>query len=118
MNDDVADALETNRDTWVALQEHGVVPGSELGVDAFFFADTEASAESVAAGLRHLGWVVAVSTSRRGLLRRRTLWAVEASRSIGGVSLDVLDEMVTSLEALAEQHGAEFDGWGAQAPGA
>jgi hypothetical protein len=117
MSDDVADQLQMNRQTWEALQEQGVVPGSELAVDAFFFADLEETAGQLAAGLRGLGWTVETAASRQGLLRRRTLWSLQAHRVLGDISLQVLDDMVTSLDAEAARYGAEFDGWGAEAPG-
>lgn len=117
MSDDATDQLHMNRQTWEALQAQGVVPGSGLGVDAFFFADREEAAGQLAAGLQDLGWAVETAASRHGLLRRRTLWSLQAHRVFTDISLQVLDNMVTSLEAEGARHGAEFDGWGAEAPG-
>lgn len=47
-------------------------------------------------------------------MNRQTWSALRASRTLPGVELDVLDEMVERLDALAQTHGAEFDGWGAE----
>jgi len=117
MDDDAAEQLEMDRQTWAALREQGVVPGSDLGVDAFFFAPAQAAAEQLAADLESLGWTVAVSSPRQGLLKRRSLWALQASRVFRDIHLQTLDEMVTSLQVEAARHGAEFDGWGAEVPG-
>jgi hypothetical protein len=105
-----------NRETWSALQGAGVAAGEHLQVDVFFFAPSEASAQGLQSDLAAGGWTAAVTASKSGLLRRRTVWSVAASRTLSGVDLDVLDDMVERLDALAQEHGAEFDGWGAEVP--
>ncbi len=106
-----------NRKTWTALQDHGVSAGDPLTVDAFFFAPEETSSVSLAADLRTDGWNAEAHAQKEGLLRRRTTWSVQATRRIASVGLPALDGMVEILVRRAHEHGAEFDGWGAEAPG-
>lgn len=117
MDDDQVSQRELNRQTWRGLQEHGVVAGQELAVDAFFFAPDERSARALVADLRGSGWTATARSHRHGVLRRRTTWAVEATRALPAVDLPALDAMVDLLARHADEHGAEFDGWGAEAPG-
>ncbi len=117
MSDDVEHEQALNRGTWTALQDRGVSAGDPLTVDAFFFAPDEPSSVSLAADLRSDGWKAAVHAQKEGLLRRRTTWAVQASKQIAAVDLPALDRMVEVLMRRAHGHGAEFDGWGAEAPG-
>jgi hypothetical protein len=109
-----SDQHALNRQTWDALQAHGVEPGSSLDVEAFFFSPTEQRAAGLAEALRAIGWRARTSSTTRGLLRRRVEWSVEGARQIDAVDLDSLDAMVDALDALAAGHGSEFDGWGTE----
>ncbi len=113
MSDDVEQQQALNRGTWAALQYAGVSPGDPLTVDAFFFAPDEASSVSLAADLRTDGWKAGVHSQKEGLLRRRTTWSVQATGRIASVDLPKLDGMVEVPMRRADEHGAEFDGWGA-----
>lgn len=104
-----------NRQTWQALRDEGVSQGQALDVDAFFFADSQASADAVAGDLTAEGWTkVSVDSSKVGLLRRKLVWSVSASRSLPAAGPAAFDDMVDRLEAIASRHDAEFDGWGAE----
>lgn len=117
MNGDVEQQQAMNRRTWAALRDAGVSPGDPLTLDAFFFAPDERSSASLAADLRSDGWVVETSSQQAGVLRRRRIWSVRATRQVTSVDLPDLDSMVEVLVRRADEHGAEFDGWGAEAPG-
>jgi regulator of RNase E activity RraB len=116
MGDGLEDQLQKNRETWSQLNELGVRPGDALSVDAFFFAPHEEAAKQLAEALAAAGWESQVSSSKTGLLRRKVSWDVQASKLVAGVDLDRLDALVTELEAVAEQHDSEFDGWGTELP--
>jgi hypothetical protein len=105
-----------NRQTWSARRSAGVGDGEPMEVETFFFAPSEASAQGLRADLAADGWATRVTTAKSGLLRRRTVWSVAASRALSGVDLAVLDDMVDRLDALADKHSAEFDGWGTEIP--
>jgi hypothetical protein len=116
MTDDLTRQLEMNRETWAALRDAGVAEGQTLGVDAFFFTPDEASATALASDLASLGWRADVHASKQGLLKKRTVWSVQGSRGLAATGVNVFDRMVEELDGLAQRHGAEFDGWGAEAP--
>ncbi len=116
MTDDLTRQLEMNRETWAALRDADVAAGQTLGVDAFFFAPDEASATALASDLASLGWRTDLHASTQGLLKKRTLWSVQGSRVTTATGVAVFDRMVGELDGLAQRHGAEFDGWGAEAP--
>lgn len=117
MSDDVEHQQALNRGTWAALQDAGVNPGDPLTIDAFFFAPDEASSVALSTDLQRDGWDAETRSQKAGLLRRRTSWSVEATRRIASVDLPELDGMVEVLVRRAREHRAEFDGWGAEAPG-
>jgi hypothetical protein len=116
MADNRARQREMNRETWAALQDAGVRDGQTLEVDAFFVARDEPSADALAGDLAASGWRPNVSVSKQGLLKRRTSWAVEGSKAVSATTVKVFDHMVEELDGLAQRHGAEFDGWGAEVP--
>ena len=117
MSDDVEQQRALNRGTWAALQDAGVSPGDPLTVDAFFFAPDQTSSGALSADLESDGWDAETRSQKAGLLRRRSTWSVQATRLIASVDLPELDAMVEVLVRRADEHGAEFDGWGAEAPG-
>lgn len=117
MRDDVEEQQALNRGTWTALQEHGVSAGDPLTVDAFFSCPNEGASVALAADLDSDGWEADADSRKEGFLRRRTTWSVRATRRFPAVDLPVLDGMVEVLVRLAAEHEAEFDGWGAEAPG-
>lgn len=117
MSDDVEHQQALNRGTWAALQDAGVSPGDPLTIDAFFFAPDGTSSVALSADLQRDGWEAETRSQKAGLLRRRTTWSVHATRRLTSVDLPELDGMVEVLVRRAEERGAEFDGWGAEAPG-
>lgn len=109
------DQLAMNRETLQALRDNGVADGQSLDVDAFFFAPDQAASSALVAALTADGWRAQADAERRGLVRKRTVWSVQATRPVPADG-DALDAMVTRLSALADEHAAEFDGWGAEVP--
>ena len=113
MTDALDKQLQMNRETAHALRDSGVQDGQALEVDALFFAADEASASALAGHLTAEGWRARTDSQRRGVLKKRTVWSVQGTRSVAAGD-DAFDAMVTQLDALAEAHGADFDGWGAE----
>lgn len=116
MGDGLDHQLKMNQSTWSKLTELGVRPGDALSIDAFFVAAREESAGLLATALTDSGWESEASSSRAGFLRRRTVWNVQASKRVSDVDLSTLDALVKELDALADEHQAEFDGWGTELP--
>jgi hypothetical protein len=114
MADNAERQREINRETWAALQDAGAAVGQTLEVDAFFFAGDEPSAGALAGDLTSSGWRVDVQSSKRGVIKKRTLWAVQGTKPVSATDVGVFDQMVDDLDGLAQRHGAEFDGWGAE----
>ncbi len=108
--------LQMNRQTWAQLNDLGVRPGDSCAVDGFFFAPDEAAAVQLGRDLTSAGWECQISASRRGRLRKRTTWQVQASGTVSSVDLAVLDALVVEFDAAAARNGAIFDGWGAEVP--
>lgn len=113
---DLDKQLQMNRETLQALRGNGVRDGQSVEVDALFFAANETSAAAPVADLTGDGWRARSHSEKRGLLRKRTVRSVQGSRSVTADG-DALDAMVERLDALANKHSAEFDGWGAEVPG-
>jgi hypothetical protein len=106
-----------NRQSWPALQEHGVTEDTELRLDFFFVAPGEQQARALAELLqRETDYGVRVGSSSGGFMKKKE-WIVTGSTQGTKVSQDILDQWVTWMVAAGAQAGCEFDGWGAQAPG-
>ncbi len=106
-----------NLEIWHQLQRHGVTPGTPLTPDVNFWARSGAEAEDLAVHLRDgFGYHVRVEVVKRGFLRRRHLWAVEASTPPMTLNPDAIDAWTDRMVEVAAQHGAEFDGWGTEIP--
>jgi regulator of ribonuclease activity B len=103
-----------NRQTWAALQEHGVDASSEIRLDFFYVAPGQPEAEDLGAFLRTAtDYQVDVDFIERGV-RRRKLWSVTGSTQPTSVSPEILDQWVRWMVAAGAEHGGcEFDGWGA-----
>lgn len=115
MTDGLNEQLRMNSETLAKLKDSGVSDGQLLEVEAFFFAVDEASASSLVAALEAHGWRACADRARRGLLKKKVTWSVQATKALLAEA-DALDGMVQQLDALAEKHGADFDGWGAEVP--
>ena len=112
----LATQLAMNRQTWPALQGHGVTEEPELRLDFFYVAPSEQSASALAAFIQEeTDYEVRVTSSGGGLLRKKD-WSVSGSTQPTQVSQDVLDEWVSWMVAAGFEHDCEFDGWGAEAP--
>ena len=109
--------LAMNRQSWQALQEHGVTDESELRLDFFYVAPGEKQADALCAFLRaETDYDVRVGSSAGGLLKRKS-WTVNGTTQKTPVSLDILDAWVEWMVAAGVEHGGcEFDGWGAETP--
>lgn len=105
MTEDLDRQLQMSRETVQALRDSGVQDGQPLEVDAFFFAADEASSSALAAALTADGWRAYTDAQKRGVLKKRTVWSVQGTKSVA-VRDDVFDAMVKWLDALAEMHSA------------
>src|SRR4051812_22965574 len=106
-----------NRQTWQALQDHGVTEDSKLRLDFFYVAPGEEEANALAQFIREeTDYDVRVSSSGGGFLKKKA-WAVNGTTQDTEVSLDILDDWVRWMVAAGEAHGGcDFDGWGAEVP--
>src|SRR5688572_26562906 len=94
-----------NRQTWKALQEHGVSEGTRLRLEFFYVSPSQESADDLA-----------------GFLRRETQYDVRARADMVtgwtdpiSASLEALDSWVEWMVKAGDAHGrCEFDGWGAK----
>ena len=104
--------------TWEALLEHGLVPGGALTVDSFFDAGGEAPAGALAQALREAGSTASAESyqERAGLFRKRTVWSVQSSAVLPAASLEAVIDHSERMIRIAAEHGAQYDGWGAQIP--
>ena len=114
----LTEAREHDALTWTALLDNGMVEGSPLEVDTFFYADDEPAARSLGSALTGVGASVAVEPhqERAGLFRKRTIWSVQSTTAIAAASLPALLEHSDRMIRLAAASGADYDGWGAQVP--
>jgi hypothetical protein len=105
--DILARQLAMNRQTWVALQAHGVTEDTELRLDFSYVAPAHEQAEELAR-----------------FLHQETDYEVRADGdSVSGstqattVSPEVLDQWVEWMVYAGAEHGrCEFDGWGTAVP--
>jgi Regulator of ribonuclease activity B len=108
--DILAKQLSMNRQTWSALQEHGVTTGSRLRLDFSYNAANREGAESLCALLRgQTDYEVSVE-STGSFLRRK--WRVEGRTQETAVSPEVLDQWVAWMVTAGKERSCDFDGWG------
>ena len=109
--------LAMNRQTWQALQDHGVTESSRVRLDFFYVALGEQQANALARFLQdETDYEVAVASQGGGLLKKKA-WAVNGSTQETEVSLSILDRWVEWMVTAGEENGGcEFDGWGAAIP--
>jgi len=102
--------LTMNRQTWAALQKHGVTEDSQLRLDFSYNARSHEAADKLCALLREqTDYEVQVESD--GSLLRRT-WRVEGKTQKTAVSPAILDQWVTWMVSAGKEHSCEFDGWG------
>jgi hypothetical protein len=106
--------LAMNRQTWQALQDHGVTGESRRRLDFFYIAPGEKEANALAEFLKaETDYEVAVSSSGGGFLKK-TAWGVNGTTQETELSLAILDQWVRWMVAAGNENGGcEFDGWGA-----
>jgi hypothetical protein len=110
-NDEIlAKQLAMNRETWVALQRHGVNEESRLRLDFSYNARDRESADKLCALLREeTDYEVKVESSG-SFLRRK--WRVEGTTQETLVSPAILDQWVTWMVTAGKERTCDFDGWG------
>jgi hypothetical protein len=109
--------LAMNRQTWQALQSHGVTEQSTLRLDFFYIAPGEQQAQALGRFLQDETDYDVVVTSQGGGLLKKKAWVVNGTTQETQVSLAILDQWVEWMVAAGETNGrCEFDGWGAQVP--
>ncbi len=102
--------LTMNRQTWAALQKHGVTPDSQLRLDFSYNAPTREAADKLCALLRAQTDYEVTVESARSFLRRK--WQIEGKTQNMAVSPEVLDQWVTQMVSAGKEHSCDFDGWG------
>lgn len=113
----MADHKALNRKQGAAFLDLGVRPGATLDVETFTIAPDRGAAEGFGRELAERGWRVAIAPPQpEQLARGDATWLVQADRRFPQVRLEQLDAMCEDLEAVAERHGCEFDGWCAPLP--
>lgn len=113
----LAQHLAMNRQSWAALQQHGVTEESELRLDFFYAAADEEAASRLAQFLEaETDYEVMPRSSGGGFLRKQK-WTISGTTQPTKVSSAILDQWVEWMVAAGFQFGCEFDGWGAESPG-
>jgi len=108
--DILARQVAMNRQTWAALQKHGVTTESALRLDFSYNAASREAAENLCALLRgQTDYEVNVETSG-SFLRRK--WGVEGRTKETAVSPEVLDQWVKWMVTAGKERSCDFDGWG------
>jgi len=102
--------LTMNRQTWAALQKHGVTQDSHLRLDFSYNAPTHDAADKLCALLRAQTDYEVTVESARSFLRRK--WRIEGKTQNMAVSPEVLDQWVTRMVSAGKEHSCDFDGWG------
>ena len=106
----LARQLVMNRETWAALQRHGLTEQSNVRLDFTYRAPTKEAARSLEALLRDQT-DYSVSVESQGMLFRKT-WAVGGATRETAISPEILDEWVTWMVTAGKEAGCDFDGWG------
>jgi hypothetical protein len=106
----LAKQLAMNRQTWAALQQHGVTEESRLRLDFSYNASSREAAEKLRFLLQEeTDYEVRVESSSSFLHRS---WRVEGTTQETAVSPAILDQWVTGTVAAGKERSCDFDGWG------
>jgi hypothetical protein len=106
----LAKQLAMNRQTWAALQKHGITAESMLRLDFSYNARSRDAAENLCALLRdQTDYEINVESSG-SFLRRK--WRVEGRTQQTAVSPEILDQWVTWMVTAGKGRSCDFDGWG------
>jgi hypothetical protein len=108
----LAKQLVMNKETWTALQSHGVTASTPLRLDFAFAAPNRAKAEALRALLVDQTDYGVEVQSAGALFRRR--WSVTGSTKPTAISAEILAQWVTWMVTAGIQEDCDFDGWGAE----
>jgi regulator of ribonuclease activity B len=108
--DTLADQLTMNRQTWAALQQHGVTEQSELRLDFSYNAPSRDDANGLRALLQEQTDYDVRVESGGSFLRRK--WRVEGTTQKTAISPAILDQWVTWMVTAGKEPSCDFDGWG------
>src|ERR1700722_3252200 len=106
----LAKQLAMNRQTWAALQKHGVTAESTLRLDFSYNSVSRDAAESLCALIREQT-NYEVNVESNGSFLRRTC-RVEGRSQETAVSPEILDQWVTWMVKAGKECSCDFDGWG------
>jgi hypothetical protein len=106
----LAKQLTMNRQTWAALQKHGVTEERQLRLDFSFKAPNREAAARLCELLQEQTDYEVKVESDGSLLRRK--WRVEGRTQNTAVSPAILDQWVTWMVSAGKKHSCDFDGWG------
>jgi len=109
-NDLLGRQLQMNRQTWAALQAHGVTADSQLRLEFSYNAPGRDAADALVALVRDQTDYDVQTKSAGGFLNRK--WRVEGATQSTAISLEVLDQWVTWMVTAGKERGCDFDGWG------
>lgn len=102
--------LARTRETWQQLVHHGMIEGNELALDFSF----DAPSYSVALSLR--SFLESDTDYHVGVSAVEDRWTVCGTTQRAAVSPSILAQWVAWLVVVGANHGASFDGWGAELP--
>jgi len=106
----LAKQLAMNRETWAALQKHGITEQSQLRLDFSYNAPSRDAAETMRALIQNQTDYEVRVESDGSFLRRK--WRVEGTTQKTAISLKILDQWVTWMVTAGKERACDFDGWG------
>ena len=106
----LAHQLAMNKETWAALQQHGLTDQSKVRLDFTYLAPSRDAANALEQFLRDDS-DYDLSVQSQGSFFRKT-WTVTGTTQETAVFPEVLDQWVTWMVAAGRQHQCKFDGWG------
>jgi len=106
----LAKQLAMNRETWAALQKHGITEQSQLRLDFSYNAPSRDAAETMRALIQNQTDYEVRVESDGSFLRRK--WRVEGTTQKTAISLEILDQWVTWMVTAGKERACDFDGWG------
>jgi len=106
----LAKQLAMNRQTWAALQKHGVTAESKLRLDFSYNAAGQKAAEGLCTLLRKQTDYEVNVVGSGSFLRRKG--RVEGRTQETAVSPEILDQWVTWMVSAGKERSCDFDGWG------
>lgn len=106
----LATQLAMNRQTWAALQKHGVTEESQLQLEFSYNAPSREAAEAMVALIQEQTDYDVRAESSGSFLRRK--WRVEGTTQKTAASAEILDQWVTWMVTAGKERSCDFDGWG------